>query len=54
MKDDVLKGSISSLERYIHCPFSYFLRYGLGLREPMQYTFSDSYAGTLSHYVLET
>lgn len=54
VKDDVLKGSISSLERYIHCPFSYFLRYGLGLREPMQYTFSDSYAGTLSHYVLET
>lgn len=54
VKDHILKGSISSLERYVHCPFSYFLRYGLGLREPMQYVFSDSYAGTLSHYVLET
>ncbi len=54
VKDHKIKGSISSLERYIRCPFSYFLRYGLGLKEPMKLGFSDSYMGTLSHYLLET
>lgn len=54
VKDHTIKGSISSLERYIRCPFSYFLRYGLGLKEPMKLGFSDSYMGTLSHYLLET
>ena len=52
--DQVIKGSISSIERYVKCPFSYFLRYGLSLKEPMKLGFPDSYAGTLSHYVLET
>ena len=47
-------GSISSLERYVKCPFSYFLRYGLGLREPMKVGFPNAYAGTLLHYLLET
>ncbi len=54
VKNHTIKGSISSLERYIRCPFSYFLRYGLGLKEPMKLGFSDSYMGTLSHYLLET
>lgn len=54
VKDHTIKGSISSLERYIRCPFSYFLRYGLGLKEPMKLGFSDSYMGTLAHYLLET
>ncbi|MEG0527879.1 MAG: PD-(D/E)XK nuclease family protein [Longicatena sp.] len=54
LKDNTLHGSISSLERYVKCPFSYFLRYGLSLREPMKPGFPDSYAGTLSHYILET
>lgn len=49
-----LHGSISSLERYVKCPFSYFLRYGLSLQEPMKPGFPDAYAGTLSHFVLET
>lgn len=48
-----LHGSISSLERYVKCPFSYFLRYGLAIQEEMEYGFSDSYMGSLSHYVLE-
>lgn len=53
MKDDVLHGSISSLERYIKCPFSYYLRYGLRLREPFQATFDESKIGTLAHHILE-
>lgn len=51
---DKIQGSISAFERYIKCPFSYFLRYGLSLREPMRYGFTDSYIGTFSHYILET
>lgn len=54
VKDGAIPGSISSWERYVKCPFSYFLRYGLGLREPMDLGFSDSYMGTLAHYILET
>lgn len=49
-----IKGSISSLERYIRCPYAYFLRYGLSLREPMKIGFDNSYMGTLSHFILET
>lgn len=54
VKNGIIHGSISALERYVKCPFSYFLRYGLSLREPMKIGFPDSYAGTLSHYLLET
>lgn len=53
IKHGTIPGSISSWERYVKCPFSYFLRYGLGLREPMDLGFSDSYMGTLAHYLLE-
>ncbi|MEG0264922.1 MAG: PD-(D/E)XK nuclease family protein [Erysipelotrichaceae bacterium] len=48
-----LKGSISSFERYVGCHFSYFLRYGIRLREPLDYAFSNAKLGTLSHFVLE-
>lgn len=52
-KDGFLPGSISSLEKYIGCPYAYFLRYGLKIKEPLKLGFPQSYAGTLSHYVLE-
>lgn len=54
LHDGRLKGSISSLERYIRCPYAYFLRYGLSLKEPMTIGFDNSYMGTLSHFILET
>lgn len=54
VKDHHIKGSISAIERYIHCPYAYFLRYGLSLREPMQHGFDPSYMGTMAHYILET
>lgn len=52
--NNIVHGSISSIERYVKCPFSYFLRYGLGIKEPMKPGFPDAYAGTLSHYILES
>lgn len=51
--EGVIRGSISSLETYVRCPFSYFLKYGLRLKEPIDYHFSQSRIGTLSHYILE-
>lgn len=54
LKQDKLYGSISSLEKYVRCPFSYFLSYGLKIKEPLDYEFSQSRIGTLLHYILET
>lgn len=54
LHDGKIPGSISSVERYVKCPFSYFLRYGLSLREPMKHGFPNSYAGTLFHFMLES
>lgn len=53
LKDGELHGSISSLERYANCPYAYFLRYGLSLKEPNDPSFNIAKAGTLSHYLME-
>lgn len=53
-KNGIIQGSISSLERYISCPFAYFLKYGLKIREPLDNTFSSNRIGTLAHFVLES
>lgn len=53
LKEQRIHGSISAFERYQRCPFSYFLNYGLRLKEPIDYSFSQSKIGTLSHYLLE-
>lgn len=53
LKNDVLYGSISSLEKYIKCPYSYYLKYGLRIKEPFKANFDESKAGTLSHHILE-
>ncbi|MEG0423249.1 MAG: PD-(D/E)XK nuclease family protein [Erysipelotrichaceae bacterium] len=52
-KDHQLKGSISAFERYVGCHFSYYLRYALSIKEPLDYAFSNAKLGTLSHFVLE-
>lgn len=54
LKDHVLNGSVSSLERYANCPYSYFLRYGLRIEEPTDYSFNNAKAGTLTHFLMET
>lgn len=54
LKKDTLYGSISSFERYASCPYAYFLRYGLQLKEPIDHQFNAAKAGTLIHHVFET
>lgn len=51
--DQILKGSISAFERYVNCPFSYFVCYGLGIKEPLDVSFNVAKIGTLSHYAME-
>ena len=53
LKNNILKGSISSLEKYMSCPYAYFLRYGLKIKEPMEYNLNPAKMGTLYHYVLQ-
>lgn len=53
-KNNKIYGSISSLERYTNCPYAYFLRYGLKLTEPNDYSFNNAKNGTFIHYVMET
>lgn len=48
-----IKGSISALEKYIGCPYAYFLKYGLRISEPIDPNLNDQMIGTLSHYLLE-
>ena len=51
--DDVLYGSISSLERYNRCPYAYFLQYGLKLYPKELPNYSSAYMGSLVHKVIE-
>ncbi len=48
----VLYGSISRLEQYAACPYSHFLKYGLGLREPREYVLESADLGNIFHDVL--
>ncbi len=48
----VLYGSISRLEQYAACPYGHFLKYGLGLKEPREYTLESADLGNIFHDVL--
>ena len=45
--------SITRLEKYSECPYSYFLQYGLGLQEVQKYSFAAVDIGNLAHAALE-
>lgn len=45
--------SISKLEKYASCPFSYFLRYGLRAKEREVYEFTSMDSGTYAHKILD-
>ncbi|MBR6400862.1 MAG: PD-(D/E)XK nuclease family protein [Firmicutes bacterium] len=49
----VVYGSVSCLESYARCPFAYFLRYGLKIREREENSFDMLRLGNLFHGVLE-
>ena len=54
VKEGEIKGSISSLEKYVNCPYAYFLKYGLRISEPIDPHLNNQMVGSLSHYILET
>ncbi len=48
-----LLSSISRMEKYASCAYSYFLQYGISLKERELYGFEDRDMGTIFHGVLE-
>ncbi len=52
-ENDVLRGSVSSFETYLGCPYSYFLTYGLGLREAHKVDIDAVLVGDIHHKVFE-
>lgn len=49
-----IKGSISSLETFVKCPYSYFLHYGCRITEPFLFEIDAAKTGTLFHFILQT
>lgn len=50
---DVLRGSTSQFERYAACAFSYFMRYGLRLKEKQEHEVAFFDIGNIVHEALE-
>lgn len=48
-----LHGSITRLERFAKCPYSYFILYGLSLKEREEYTVEAPDFGNVVHYTLK-
>lgn len=48
-----LYGSITRLEQFARCPYSYFIMYGLSLREREEYTVEAPDFGNVVHYTLK-
>ena len=51
---DTLKTSISRLEQYRKCPFSFYLKYGLKVQEEEEYKIRPIDTGTFMHDVLDS
>ena len=51
---NVLKTSVSRLEQYESCPFSYFLKYGLNLSEREEFKIQALDTGTLMHDIIDS
>ena len=49
-----LKTSISKLEKYQECPFSYHLRYGLNLKEAEEFQIKSIDTGSFMHDIVDT
>lgn len=46
--------SVSKMEKFAKCPFSFFVQYGLKAKVRQQFDFEPKDEGTLSHEILET
>lgn len=53
-KDNVITGSISTIERFFHCPYSYFIQSGLKVRKPDYGELNAAGVGTIQHFIFET
>ena len=53
MHDNILYASVSSLQRYVSEPHSYFFEYGLKVREPQDTKFNPLVLGNLNHQIVE-
>ena len=51
---NTLRTSVSRLEQYESCPFSYFLKYGLNLSEREEFKIQSLDTGTFMHDVIDT
>ena len=51
---NTLKTSISRLEQYQSCPFSYYLKYGLNLQERQEFKVQAIDTGTFMHDVIDS
>lgn len=51
---NILKTSVSRLEQYKKCPFSFHLKYGLKLKEKEEYKINAIDTGTFMHDVIDT
>lgn len=49
----VLLGSVSNLEKYFNCPYEYFLKYDLRLKEKEEYGFKSIDLGNIYHHVMQ-
>ena len=51
---DTLKTSVSRLEQYRACPFSYYLKYGLKLSEKEEFKIKSLDTGSFMHDIIDT
>ena len=51
---DTLRTSVSRLEQYKSCPFSYYLKYGLNLSERQEFKVQSIDTGTFMHDVIDS
>ena len=51
---DTLKTSVSRLEQYRSCPFSYYLKYGLNLSERQEFKVQALDTGSFMHDVIDS
>ena len=50
---NVLKTSVSKLETYKKCPFSYFLKYGLNLKQKEELKIQNFDTGSFIHEIID-
>ncbi len=52
-RDNSITSSVSKIEQFKRCPFSYFMKYGLNLKERKVYKITSLDLGSFMHNVLE-